>query len=173
MNNKLLIIFLVISVAINLATVFTLGYYWISDSRLKPLVHGPYGHRAEVRHRFITHGIGLEKAQIEQLNKMREKMAEIMRPVQREIMIRRHELMILLQQPDPDTARAAELLKEIAMLQTEHERKAFEAFMKVKEILTPEQQDKLGAIFNIFIEKCSMPDHECPGNPPPGPFPPQ
>jgi Spy/CpxP family protein refolding chaperone len=173
MSNKILIIILIISVAINLAAVFTLGYYWISDTRRTPFVRRPYDRRAEVHHRFIAREVGLDKAQIEQLNEMREKMAEVMGPIQREIVSRRRELMDLLRQSDPDTARAAMLLKEISTLQTEHERKAFEAFTKVKEMLTPEQQEKLGAILDIFMQRCPVPDHECPGGPPPGPMPPR
>ena len=171
MSNKVLVIILIVSVAINLATVVTLGFRWLSDTRPTPFMHRPYERRAEVCHHILAREIGLEKAQVEQLNKMREEMSGIMQPIQREIMLRRHELISLLKQADPDTARAAELLKEISLLQTEHERRAFDVFMRVKEILTPEQQARLESIMNVFIEQCPMPDRPCPP-PPPGPTPP-
>lgn len=171
-SNKVLIIICIVSVAINLATVVTLGFKWFSGSRdREPFRHRPIERRVMMHHEVFARELGLTNEQIAQLGAIRKEIGDVMQPVQHEIMLRRNALMDLLKQPNPDTMKAAELISEISALQAEHERRSFQGFLKIRSILTPEQQGKMEAILNIFIEQCPMMDRPCPAppEPPPGP----
>ncbi len=172
MSNRILIVVLLISVAINLASVITLVFHWVSDAPVKQsFVRRPFDRRAAVHHRFFARKIGLDDNQIEQFDRIRQEMTDVTQPVRREIMIRRHELMNLLSQSDPDTAKAAQLIDEISKLQTEHERRAFHGFLKIRSILTPGQQEKMGMLLNMLIDPCPAPGRPCPGKEPGAGFP--
>src|SRR4030042_6303434 len=146
-SNRILVIVLIISVAINLATVVTLGIKWMSDSRIRrPFDHHPFDQRLSLHHRYFVKELGLTDEQVARLGAIRKEIAEVMQPVQKEILIRRNELMNLLKQPSPDTIKAAELITEISPLQAEHERRSFQGFLKIRSILTPEQQNRMEAI---------------------------
>ena len=69
MDKKVLLVILVISVAINLATVFTLGYFWLvrhNDADQEVLVRRPYIMH-DWQHTRVAKELGLSNQQIEEM----------------------------------------------------------------------------------------------------------
>jgi Spy/CpxP family protein refolding chaperone len=153
MDKKVLVIILIISVAINLATVFTFGYFWWTRHALeRELGPGPRMIH-EWQHSRIGRELGLSGDQIEEIRKANEEMRSAMRPLREELFMKRQELMSVLREEEPDRAVAEVLLNEIAELQGHHEKQIFERLLTMKNILTPQQQEKLGSLLHTLIEE--------------------
>ena len=149
----MLFVLLVISVAINLATMFTLGYFWWTR-RAVEREFGPGPHMMhEWQHSRIVRELELSGEQIEEIRKANEEMRNAMRPLREELFKKRQELMSVLQEREANIAVAEVLLDEISELQAQHEKQIFERLLMMKEILTPQQQEKLGFLLNALIEE--------------------
>ena len=160
MDKKVLIIILIISVAINAATLFTFGYFWWTrhaSVERQELSHRPHM-RHDWQHTRIARDLDLSKKQIEEIKKMNEEMRKEMWPVREELFTKRQELMSLIRDNGPDSMRVDKLLKEIAAVQAEHETKIFYRMLKMREILTPEQREQLGGLLHRFMEEGRPPE---------------
>ncbi len=153
MDKKVLVIILIISVAINLATVFTFGYFWWTRHTIER-EFGP-GSRMmhEWQHSRIVRELELSGDQIEEIRKANEEMRSAVRPLREELFKKRQELMSVLREKEPDRALAEVLLNEIAELQAQHEKQIFERLLMMKNILTPQQQEKLGSLLHTLLEE--------------------
>jgi len=155
MDKKVLVIILVISVAINAATLFTFGYFWWTRhyrSERQEVPHQPHMMH-DWQHTRIARNLDLSKKQVEEIKKMNEEIRSEMWPVREELFKKRQELMSLLREKEPDSMRVDQLLKEIATMQAEHETKVFYRVLKMREILTPEQREQLGGLLQRFMEE--------------------
>ena len=155
MDKKVLIIVLVISVAINAATLFTFGYFWWTRHNVparQELLHQPHMMRDWQQTR-IARDLDLTRKQIKELRKLNEEMRGEMWPMREELFKKRQELMALLRDKKPDSSHVEQLLKEIAAMQAAHETKIFYRMLKMREILTPEQQEQLGGLLHRFMEE--------------------
>jgi Spy/CpxP family protein refolding chaperone len=160
MDKKVLVIILVISVAINAATLFTFGYFWWTrHSRFErpELLNQPHV-MYDWQHTRIARNLNLSKEQIEEIKKMNEEIRSEMWPIREELFKKRQELTSLLREKEPDSMRVDRLLKEIAAMQAEHENKVFHRILKIREILTTEQQEQLGGLLHKFMEECRPPE---------------
>ena len=79
-------------------------------------------------------------------------------PLREELFEKRRELMSLVREIEPNRNRADALLKEIALLQARHDEYIFDRLLTMKSILTPEQQQKLGALLNTLLEEGRPPE---------------
>jgi Spy/CpxP family protein refolding chaperone len=151
-DKKVLVGILVISVAINLATMFTFGYFWWTRQHYRR----DFPSRAHMMpgwyHSRIAKELGLNTQQIEQMKRATEEMRTVMQPVRQELFEKRQELMALVREQEPDRNRAEALIKEISVLQAQHDEQIFDRMLTVKKILTPDQQKRLGDLLHTLLE---------------------
>ena len=153
MDKKALVIVLVISVIINLATVFTFGYFWMTRNRLgEGPVREPHMAR-DWRDARIVRELCLSRDQMVALRKANEDLRTAMQPLREELFEKRRELMSLLRTAEPDRDRAKALIKEIGELQVNHDMQIFERLLAMRDVLDPDQCQKLGALLHTFLEQ--------------------
>jgi len=160
MDKKVLVIILVISVAINAATLFTFGYFcWTrrADPGRQELIHRP-PMTHDWQHTRIAKDLDLNKQQIEDIRGINEEIRNTMLPMREELFKKRQELMSLFNDKEPDMEHADLLLKEIAELQVQHDEQIFYRLVKIRDVLTPEQQEQLGGLLHEFIEQGRPPE---------------
>jgi len=158
-DKKVLVVILVISVAVNLATVFTLGYFWWTGhtaAEKSLLVRRPHMMHDWQQTRMARE-LGLSNGQIEEIRKANEEMRNMVQPLREELFRMRRELMSLLRTRDVDRSHADTLIEKIAELQARHEALIFDRLLLMKEILTPEQQEHLGALMHSLLESGKPP----------------
>jgi Spy/CpxP family protein refolding chaperone len=159
MDKKILVVVLVISVAINLATVFTLGYFWWTrhgvarqDVFIRPnMMH-------ELHQTRMARELNLSDRQIEEMKKVNEEMRLTMQPLREALFKKRQALMSLLRDEDMERAKADVLIEQIARLQAEHDARIFDRILSMKKILTSEQQRRLGSLMHTLLESGRPPD---------------
>lgn len=160
MDKKVLVVILVISVAINLATMFTFGYFWWTkhtDAEQRVLVRRPYMMHGWQQTRMAKE-LGLSDQQIEEMRRANEEMRIAMQPLREELFKKRQELMSLLREEEMDRAKADMLIERIAELQVKHDAQIFDRLLGMKKILTPEQQQKLGVLMHTVLEAGRPPE---------------
>lgn len=154
MDKKVLVVILVISVAINVATMFTFGYFWWTryiGVDQKVLVRRPQMMH-DWQHTRMAKELGLSDQQIEDMRKANEEMRSAMGPLREELFKKRQELMSLLREEDLNRTQADMLIEQIAELQAKHDAQIFDRLLVMKKILTQEQQQKLGALMHTLLE---------------------
>jgi Spy/CpxP family protein refolding chaperone len=154
MGKKVLVIVLVISVAINLATIFTLGYFWWTKHNVAR--QDVFVRRPDMMHELhqtrMAKELGLSDQQIEEIRKANEEMRIAMQPLREELFKKRQELMSMVRDEDIDRAKADMLIEQIAELQAEHDTQIFDRLLVMKSILTPEQRQRLGVLMHGLLE---------------------
>jgi Spy/CpxP family protein refolding chaperone len=157
-DKKLLVIILIISVAINLATMFTLGYFWWTqhNNRLRsgnrpPMIHGWQDTR-------IAKELRLSAGQIEEMRKANEAMRAETQTLREELFKKRQDLMSIVREKEPDRNRAEALIGEIAALQARHDEQIFDRMLTMKNILTSEQQQRLDVLLHTLLETGRPPE---------------
>jgi len=164
MSKKVILVFLIISAAINLATVITFAYYWSSEHRTERPVDPCYPDRIqEERRKHLAKELNLHKKQVEMLKKVQEEIHMSVKPVREEMHKKRRELMSMVHDQDLDQEKVKELITQIATLQAEHDTRVFSGVMKIKKILTPEQKGKLDILLHRMIGP--EPPHQPPREP--------
>jgi Spy/CpxP family protein refolding chaperone len=154
MDKKVLVVLLIISVAINAATLFTFGYFWWArhtDTGQKVFVRRPYMMH-DWHHTRMARELGLSEQQIEEMKKANEEMRIAMQPLREELFRKRQELMSLLRDEEINKAQADILIKQIAELQVKHDAQIFDRLLMMKRILTPEQRERLGILMHALLE---------------------
>ena len=163
MDKKVLVIILIVSVAINLATMFTFGYFWWTrhSSQREYLARPHVG--PDWQHTRFVRELELNDEQIGKMREATEQMRNAMRPLREELFQKRRELMSLLREKEANRDRAEVLLEQIAELQARHDEYIFDRLLMMKSILTPAQQTKLGALLHTLLEEGRP--HEMPHRP--------
>jgi Spy/CpxP family protein refolding chaperone len=145
MKRNLLIIGFIFSLTVNVVVLASLGYFWYKGRKVR-----------DIRRQEITHFQGpLERAlalspeQIEAMKTLRGNFDPNIIDLRMAVREKRHELMMLLSEPNPDTAEVNKKIAEIASLQVELEKLTIHHLIKMKKILTPEQAKRIQS----FIEK--------------------
>jgi Spy/CpxP family protein refolding chaperone len=146
MNQKVITVILIISLAVNLMMITAIGVFFFTNHPQPPLREpvAPWalqGH--DWRKSHLKERLDLTNAQIEAFNKQQEVIREMSKPIADELVKKRSELMELLSDPDADSARADHIFQEIAALQTKLETIVFHNMSKMKDILTPQQRAEL------------------------------
>lgn len=154
MKIKILVIALILSMGINVGVVITLVQHWRYRKRLEerlPLKSPSWYHSP------MRRMLGLSKEQFDAIEKTREEMHSKIMPKREKLRRKRRELMDLLREPEPQKERLDSLLHEVAELQTEIELFIFEDILKMKEILTPEQEERFFELFNKRLKSGGSP----------------
>lgn len=95
-------------------------------------------------------GLNLTQEQLQKMQNLRESYWKEVAPLQNELMSKRLELRSLWLQANPDQDRILAKQREINLLQANVQEKATKHRLEMRQILTPEQQAKLGATFGWF-----------------------
>jgi Spy/CpxP family protein refolding chaperone len=130
MKQKVLVIALVASVALNVGALVAFAY------RRATLPRPP-----EPPERMAEE-LGLTEEQRDAMREQHEKAVKEMEPLRRELHRKRGEVLELLKEPEVDAAKRDRLFAEIAALQMKLELSAFENMCQTKDILAPEQQER-------------------------------
>ena len=130
MKQKILIIALVASVALNVGALATFAY----RSAVKREAPGPP--------RPLARELGLTDEQRDTMRARREKTFDEMKPLRKQLHAKRGDVLALLKEPEVDAARRDRLFAEIARLQMQLELKAFENMCEMKRMLRPEQRER-------------------------------
>jgi Spy/CpxP family protein refolding chaperone len=163
MSKRVILIILIVSVTINLATVITFMYFLTSEHRIERPISPRFPDRFHQEHReHLAKELDLQQQQLEELKKMQEEIQLSVREVRQELQKKRHALMAMVHDQDIDQEKVEQLITQIAALQAEHDSRIFSGVMKIKEILTKEQQRKLGMLLHGMIEPGAplQPPHE-------------
>jgi Spy/CpxP family protein refolding chaperone len=152
MKTKILVVFLIISLGINIGVFFTVGYHWWREKASKEESRVKCGwHQSPLRQ-----NLNLTSEQISILEKYREEMESQVQPLREELKLKRLGLFNLVKDETSNDKKTDSLLNDIARLQSEIEKKVIQHSIKVKEILGPEQQKK----FYDFFEQGLCPSEE-------------
>lgn len=167
MSRRLLIIVLLISLAINLAAVFTIGSYWREARSHKRVIEPRWMGRArDWREGPLRRELNLTDEQLEALHKNQQEMRQKMLPYRQELFTKRKELMKLLKETEPNREKADSLFREVVSLQMELESHIFEHLWNVRSMLTPEQRERFEMLFHELFETRRPPEMPPPDMPP-------
>ena len=139
MRTKWLMLALVFSVVVNLVAVGTVGFHWWKVRSAGPPFPPFPGPMLKPLHRPLS----LEPGQIKELEAQRRRIGEEIQDIRRDLFQDRARLMQLLRSPDPDSMEVEKVLQEIASSQIALERNIIHSILRMKQVLTPEQREKL------------------------------
>jgi Spy/CpxP family protein refolding chaperone len=143
MKQRILIIALVVSVALNVGALATFVYRCAT----RPEPPGPP---------CLERTLNLTAEQRDAMRAQREKAFEEMEPLRRQLDAKRGEVLALLKEPEVDVARRDKLFGEIADLQTQMELLTFNNMRATRELLRPEQRER----FTGLVEERFRHRHE-------------
>lgn len=145
MKKNLFIIGFIFSVTVNIVVLASLGYFWHKGRKVRDI------RRQEVTHFQgpLERALALSPEQIEAMRALRRNFDPRITDLRIAIRDKRHELMMLLKEPNPDTVQINRKIAEIASLQEELEKLTIRHLIRMKRMLTPEQARRIQS----FIEK--------------------
>ncbi len=155
MKQKILIIALVVSVALNVGALATFAYRCAK----RPEPPGPPCP--------LGQELDLTDEQRDKMRARREKAFEEMEPLRRELHAKRGEVLALLKEAEVDVARRDRLFAKIADLQMRLELLTFENMRETGDMLRPEQRERF---VELVEERFRRHEHFArgPGHGPPG-----
>jgi Spy/CpxP family protein refolding chaperone len=130
MRQKILVIALVVSVALNVGALAMFAY----RRATMPKPPEPPDRLAEK--------LNLTQEQRDAMREQREKSLREMEPLRREMDRKRSDVLALLEEPEVDVARRDQLFADIAELQMRMELQAFEHMHQTMDTLHPEQRER-------------------------------
>ena len=148
MSKKAITIILIISVAINLVAIFTIGYNWSKVRYYRRDISPMWidkGH--DFGRSILRHKLDLTEDQIDVLNTRHEEMRPKMLSIREELFSKRKELLTLLREPEPNRAKADSIIRDIVSMQIGMEKEVFEHLCQIKDVFTPEQQERFSTLF--------------------------
>lgn len=173
MSKKVILIILIVSVAINLATLCTFAYFWWTrHHRQGPFRFQPPEQIKNFGKMQMVKKLELTQKQIEKIHRMREEMGKGADSLRMELFKKRKELMETLKQDEVNEARVDSIINEISDLQAQHEKKIMKGFQYIRDILTQEQRERLGEFLHMMLEEHRPPHLPGNGNHPVIPDPP-
>jgi len=87
--------------------------------------------------------LDLSESQAAAIAKIRDEARERGRDTRKEILRLRHELQGIMMQDTPDAAAAQRLVEKMGALRTEQQVRRLQTRLAIRELLTPEQRDRL------------------------------
>ena len=140
MRQRWLIIALVFSGMINVAAIGTIGYHWWRvDGEAPPSPRFP----PEEMPAPLRRELNLSSAQAQKLTEHRRQTSEEMQKIRRDLLETRTRMMQLLRSPNPDSMAVEEILQKMVSSQVALERKVIHSILGMREVLTPEQRERL------------------------------
>ena len=152
MKSKWIIVLLIFSLAVNIAAVVTIGIQWSRHfGRHHPLLSEP---PFSDRHREIfRRRLDLTEDQFRKVKEVQDQLADELETKHGLLRERREALFHKLREPDPDREEIDSLLVEISVLQADIERKVVDNLLEMKDVLTPEQREKLLSLIDRRFSK--------------------
>jgi len=147
MKKNLFIIGFIFSVTVNVAVLVSLGYFWYKGRKVREI-------RSQEMPRFggpLERALALSHEQIEAIRALRKDFDPSIADLRMAIRLKRQELMMLLNEPNPDTVQINRKIAEIVSLQEKLEKLTIHHLIKMKRILTPEQMRKLHSLIEKRI----------------------
>lgn len=132
MKTKILTILLIISLGINVGVIFAFGFRGRRAPRLRP----------EFRRERLQRSLDLTDEQNQMFEKYRKELNNQLAPLREKIHQKRRELLALLKADTIEEEKVNAVLAEIANLQAEIEKNVVHHSIKIRKMLTPEQQKK-------------------------------
>jgi len=172
MSNRLIVIFLIVSVAINLVAIFTFGFYWNEELHHRPgPPPGPPPPAGDRKAQFehLKARFKLTDTQMDTLRVLDEAMRTTMRPLQDTLSAKQEELLSLLKERSFDQAQVDRLSQEVVSLRGSLETRSLGILMRMRNVLTAEQRPELGDLFVAFRQPGRPPPPKPGLNPPQGP----
>lgn len=154
MKTKWLILGLLLSVAINLAALFTLVYHWYVTSNLEPPPRAPLGFEQPMDHRLRP-----SPEQMEHIKASRMHFHQNIRPLQHQIKVQRRQMVQMLMQPEIDTVQVIALQDSISSLHGQIQRKVVLHLIDQRQFLDEHQYR---AVFRMMGRRFMKPDDELP-----------
>jgi Spy/CpxP family protein refolding chaperone len=152
MGRRVLIVGLVISSAINLIAVFTLGFYWREALRRRrspppqAMMRGRERPFSQLQGRFK-----LSETQVDTIRKLDQCMESQVQPIRRQLFETRDKLMSLMSESSFDQARSDSLFRATTVLQDKLEEQVYENMLRIRSILTPEQRNQVSKLSREFM----------------------
>lgn len=144
MRNKWIIILLIFSLAVNMAALATMAVQWSKrPERRGPLSRPPF---SENHREMLRRKLDLSDDQYRKVGQAHDQFAEGMDSLQAALRGKREELFRQLDTQEPDRGQIEALLGEIAVLQADQERMVVDNLLTMREVLTPEQREKLHSL---------------------------
>ncbi|MFQ6084221.1 MAG: Spy/CpxP family protein refolding chaperone [Candidatus Aminicenantia bacterium] len=144
MKRKLLILGLILSIAINIGVLGSVGYHWLKRS-------GEERHHREGKHSpmsILGKELSLSQSQAREMESLRQSLEPKMEEIKKELREKRVQLVNLLMESEPDLEKINIQLTEIESLQTELQKLVIDHLLQEKKILSPEQQKRLFSIIS-------------------------
>ena len=158
MKNRIWIVLLVISLAINIG--FLLHWFW------PKIVHGrsDWSDKSQFGWHVspMRHGFGLNAKQARLMENERRQVLAQAKPLQDELRLKRRELFVLLKNKTVSDAELDVILSEISRLQTGIEKMYILHTLKVKGYFSPQQLQKYDEFFEQGLCPGMMSEKACP-----------
>ena len=142
MKNKLLILGLIFSVAINIAVLSTIAYHRWGGRRGEGYSQIIKQHQKN----FLSRKLNFSQPQTEQMESLKQSLANNMKKINIPLYEKRTQLVNLLIEPEQDREKINLKLKEIASLQADLQKLTIDYLLKQKALLSPEQQEEFGSL---------------------------
>lgn len=137
MRSKWLTFLLILSVAINVAVLATIGYHYYQNTCLVPSVPCPMSPGDT----HLYQSLDLSKTQLSKMEPIAQKFHARLGELAT-LMEQKKETLIALLQKDDDPASIESLRKEMAGIQDEIQKEVITHIMESKQILDPNQQQR-------------------------------
>ncbi len=137
MRSKWFTIILLLSLAVNVGVIITLGYHYYHNTSLKPSVPCPMSPGDS----HLYQSLGLSKAQLSEMEPLAQKFHERLGELGSRMEEKKKALTDLLQK-ESDPASIEHLRKEMAGIQDEIQKEVISHIMESKKILDPIQQQR-------------------------------
>ena len=142
MKSKVIILLLIISLGINIGLIVRLAWQRPMLRRFEER-----DIRQGWRREGLKHRLDLNENQLKAIEAMHETTLVKMDVIRDTLESKRAELINILKEAQPDTARIQPLIKEIANLQAQIELGFTKNLLAMKKVLTPEQQQQFFELF--------------------------
>ncbi len=137
MRSKWFTFLLILSLAINVAVLATIGYHYYQNTCLMPSVPCPMSPGDS----HLYQSLGLSDVQLSKMDPLAQKFHARLGELAA-LMEQKKESLIALLQKDNDPASTENLRKEMAGIQDEIQREVITHIMESKKILDPDQQQR-------------------------------
>ena len=146
-KNRLYLFIIIILVIFNISAIAAIIYHFRSERHPRGMHEGEYK-----RGFHLADSIGFSKAQAVQFDSMRAQFGRNNREIMGNIESLKHDMMAEISSDNPDTAKLRHIAIEIGTLHTQQKLITIDHFAQLKKLCTPEQAQKLNAIFHKMFK---------------------
>ena len=153
MRTKLVIFILILSLAVNISVLATVGYHYYRNSCLVPSVPCPLNQESH----HLYQSLGLSDAQLAKIAPLSKSFHIRLESLGSTMEAKRNFLIKLLEGDKIDSRRIEEARKEIAVIQDEIQREVVVHITQFRRILDAEQQKRFFAMLRANMTRVQPP----------------